>query len=389
MDKVGIIAAMASTSPNVAFNAHLLAGGATYRSAGISVYIAGLLRHLGTTPDALRYHILLGDGDLPDGVTLPFTRSRFSTRDPRRRIVWEQVMLPIVLRRLGADLCHGPAFAGALLTRCPQVITIHDLSFLRHPEFFRRGNRTYLSLISRLSCRRAAGVIAVSDFTAREAMSLLALREKHVTTVYSGVAPRFRVLPEADVTHFRKIKGLPERFILYLGTLEPRKNLARLVRSFALARDPDLHLVIAGGRGWAYDDVFEEVERQSLGQAVHFAGYVPAGEQALWYNAAHAFAYVSTYEGFGLPVLEALACGVPTVTSSTTSLLEAGGECVLAVSPDDDAEIAAALRRVTTDADLRDRLRTGGLARVGTFSWEETARRTEAVYQAVLNGSPA
>ena len=376
---------MSSYSPLVAFNAHLLAGDTSYRSAGISVYIASLLQHLETASRNLRFQILLGDGVLPNGVSIPVTRSRVSTRSPWRRILWEQTVLPLVVQRLGASLLHGPAFSGPLLSSCPQVITVPDLSFLRHPEFFRTGNRLYLSMITGLTCRRSAAVIAISDFTAREVVALLGVPSERVITIYPGVAPRFRPIPEADVARFRAEKGLPDRYILYLGTLEPRKNLIRLVRAYSRLRDPGLHLVLAGAQGWFYQGIFAEVERLGLKERVHFPGFVPAGEQAFWYNAARVFAYVSAYEGFGMPVVEALACGVPTVTASTTSLPEAGGQSVIAVPPDDEAAIADALDRVASDNSLRGEMRDRGIAHAASFTWEETAIRTTTVYRQVVD----
>ncbi|MBN1249700.1 MAG: glycosyltransferase family 4 protein [Anaerolineae bacterium] len=376
---------MSPHSPLVAFNAHLLSGDASYRSAGISVYIANLIQHIGTELDGLRFQILLGDGMLPDGAAAPVLRSRLSTAHPWRRILWEQLALPAVLRRLGADLLHGPAFAGPLITACPQVITVHDLSFLRHPEFFRAANRVYLRAITGPSCRRAAAVIAVSEFTARETVALLGVQADRVTRVYHGVAPRFRPLPEEEVAAFRAHKGLPERFILFLGTLEPRKNLLQLIRAYSRLNDSTLHLVLAGAQGWYYEDIYAEVQRLGLESHVHFPGFVSVEEQPFWYNAAHVFAYVSTYEGFGMPVLEALACGVPAVTASTTALPEAGGAGALAVPPDDVAALADGLHQVATDGALRADLRQRGLAHAARFSWSRTAAETLRVYRRVLS----
>jgi glycosyltransferase involved in cell wall biosynthesis len=373
--------------PLVAFNAHLLAGDASYRSAGISVYIANLLQHLGQIDADFRFQVLLGDGVIPDDVSLPVTRARFSTRRPGRRIVWEQIILPRVLRRLGAGLLHAPAFVGPLMGSCRQVITVHDLSFLRYPEFFRPGNRLYLRTMTGVACRRADAVIAVSDFTAREVVELLGVGAGRVTTIYHGLAPRFRPLPEEDVARFRQEGGLPDRFVLFMGTLEPRKNLVQLVRAFARLQDPDLHLMLVGARGWYYESVFAEVERLGLADRVHFPGYVPAETQAFWYNAAHAFAYVSVYEGFGMPVLEALACGVPTLTSSTTSLPEVGGDAVVTAPPGDESALVESLDRVIHDVALRTQLRQQGMRRAASFSWDKAASQTADVYRSVLGMS--
>ena len=376
--------------PLVAVNAHLLSAGDSYRSAGIAVYVTNLLRGLAALDSDLRYQALLGDKRLsPTGFDLPVRFSRVSTVRPTVRILWEQCVLPGVLRRLGVDVLHAAAFVGPVLSSCPQVITVHDLSFLRHPEFFRRGNRLYLGTFTGIACRRAAAVIAVSQFTAREAQKLLRVPAARVHTIYHGIDPRFRPLPPAAVTAFRQKMQLPDRFVLYLGTLEPRKNLTQLVRAFARLRDPGVHLVLAGGRGWLYEEIFAEVERLGLGARVHFPGFVPAETQALWYNAAEAFAYISHYEGFGFPVAEALACGIPTLATATTSLPEAGGDGVLLIEPDTDtaaaeAAIADGLHRLLTDAPLRAELRQRGLAHAARFTWAETARQTEALYRRVL-----
>lgn len=370
----------------VAINAHLLSAGDSYRSAGIAVYVANLLHHLAHTVNGLEYCMLLGDKQVAaEGFYPPAIFSRIPTGRPTVRILWEQSVLPWVLRRINADLLHAPAFVGPLLSPCPQVITVHDLSFLRYPEFFRRGNRLYLQTFTGIACRRAAAVIAVSNFTASEVQTLLRVPAAQVHTIYHGVDPRFRPLPRKEVDAFRRAMQLPERFVLYLGTLEPRKNLPQLVRAFARLRDPDLHLVLAGGRGWLYEEVFAEVERLGLGARVHFPGYVAAEAQALWYNAAEAFAYISRYEGFGFPVLEALACGIPTLTAAKTSLPEAGGDGVLMVAPDDETAVTEGLQRLLTDAALRTELRQRGLAHAAHFSWPETARQTAALYRQVLD----
>ncbi len=370
----------------IALNAHLLTAADSYRSAGIAVYVMNLLRHLADVNDGLEYRVLLGDPGLAaEDFNLPVLFSRVPTTRPTVRVIWEQSILPWVLRQLDAALLHAPAFVGPLLSPCPQVITVHDLSFLRHPKFFRRGNRLYLQTFTGIACRRAAAVIAVSNFTAGEVRTLLRVPAERVHIIYHGVDPRFRPLPLQEVATFRRAMQLPERFVLYLGTLEPRKNLPQLVRAFARLRDPDLHLVLAGGRGWLYEEVYAEVERLGLGARVHFPGFVAAEAQALWYNAAAAFVYISHYEGFGLPVVEALACGVPTLAAARTSLPEAAGDGALLVTPDDETAVVEGLHRLLTDAALRDALRQRGLAHAARFSWEETARQTAALYRHILS----
>ena len=372
-------------SPLVVFNAHLLSGDASYRSAGISVYIANLLQQFALGDRGIRLQVLLGRGTLSEEVDLPVLRARMPTSRPWQRIAWEQTALPVLARRLGADVLHAPAFVGPLFAPCPQVITVHDLSFLRYPRMFRTGNRLYLGAMTGVACRRAGAVIAVSDFTAQEVVKLLKVPKERVFSVHHGVAPRFRPLPEDSVARFRRAHNLPDRFILYLGTLEPRKNLIRLVRAFSRLKDPGLHLVLAGAQGWFYEDVLNEVDRLGISDRVLFPGFVPVADQTFWYNAACAFAYVSVYEGFGMPVVEALACGTPTVTSSTTSLPEAGGAGVLAVPPENEDAIVEALHAIVSDESLRCGLRERGIAHAAGFSWDATARQTLDVYRSAID----
>lgn len=410
---------------HVAINAHLLSGRAWYRSAGVHQYIHHLLRYLeqrgaDETDGAgeyarLRYTVLLGEGVLPPDVAdggetadeyireyiprLPVLRSRWPTSRAPVRVVWEQVVQPWVLRRIGADLVHGPAFVGPVLAPCPAVVTIHDLSFLRFPALFRPANRLYLAVLTRLSARRARRLIAVSAETAGETTRLLGVPPERIDVVYHGVDPMFHPLPAGEVASFRQRRGLPERFVLFVGTLEPRKNLVRLVEAFArigggggaVGDRPQLRarLVLAGGKGWLYDELFARVEALGLGEQVTFPGYVASDELPLWYNAATALAYPSIYEGFGLPVLEAQACGTPVLTSNVSSLPEAAGEAALMVDPYDVEALAAGLHRLLVDEPLRHELRERGLVHAGQFSWPRAAQETVRVYRRALSEAPA
>lgn len=379
----------------VGLNAHLLSLTPTYRGAGINGYIHQLLRRLpeetGELAPALRlrYQAFLYDRAFEAPAGLHVHRSRWNTRSPWRRIAWEQTRLAVLSRDL--DLLHGLAFAAPLASRCPTVVTVHDLSFLRFPEAFRRANRTYLAWITRLSTRRAARVIAVSESTRRDVIDLCGVPEARVVTVPNGVDEQYCPAEPAAVAEFRRRKGLPERFLLYLGTLEPRKNLEALIAAYA--RLPERagagrpKLVIAGGKGWFFETIFARVAELGLADDVLFPGYVPAAELPWWYRAAELFVYPSRFEGFGLPVLEAMACGTPVVTTTASSLPEVAGDAALLVDPDDTAGLTAALSRVLTDAALRADLGEAGLRQAARFSWARTAAQTAQVYRAILGAS--
>ena len=380
---------MNDSRPHIGLNAYLLSGAAGYRSAGIHGYITELLQRLPSADAGIRYTAFSGQSASSWVRTMPARSTRWPTERPVPRIVWEQVFLPGVCARERLDLLHGLAFVSPLLCPCPTVITVHDLSFALFPEFFRGPNGMYLRLFTRSACRRAAKIIAVSENTRADVMRLYGVSGERVVAIPHGVSPAFHPRPAAQVAEFRRTRGLPDHFILFVGTLEPRKNLVKLIEAFSnlTCRIPNTQLVLIGGKGWYYDQIFATIERMNLKDRVFLAGYVPNEDLPLWYNAADVFAFPSRYEGFGLPVLEAMACGTPTVTSTASSLPKVAGDAALTVPPDDVDALSTALHRALTDGALRQELSSKGLARAATFTWEETARCTVAVYRQAL--SPA
>ena len=369
----------------VGLNAHLLSLTATYRGAGINGYIYQLLRHLPAADAALHYVAYLHDPGFEPSIGLEVRRSRWDTRSPWRRILWEQARLATQTR--GLDLLHGLAFAAPMLAACPTVITVHDLSFLRFPGAFRLPNRLYLSLFTRISTHRAARVIAVSESTRRDVIGLCGVPGERVTAIPNGVTEAFSPADPAAVAEFRARRGLPERFILFLGTLEPRKNLVRLLDAYAAwrraSREP-VSLVLAGGKGWFYETIFARVTELGIEDSVIFPGFVPGDELPWWYRAAECFVYPSLFEGFGLPVLEAMACGTPTITSRASSLPEVAGDAALMVDPENADELTEALARVLSEPGLASELRAAGPRQAARFSWMRTATETAAVYRDVL-----
>ena len=380
---------------HIGLNAHLLSLAETYRGAGINWYIHNLLTHLPRVDRDNRYTAFLGDGRFTSsGLALQL--SRLPTSRPVVRILWEQVVQPFALRKERVDLLHALAFVTPLLSPCPSVVTIYDLSFLLYPDSFKRFKRFYLGLFTRLSARRARRIIAISESTKRDVVRLLGVPPEKVEVVYCGIDEAFHPLaplsPQSwgergEVDAFRSKRGLPERFILFVGTIEPRKNVTRLIEAFASLRPCDfanLKLVIGGAKGWFYQDVFARVEELGLEGEVMFPGYIPVSELPLWYNAAELFVYPSLYEGFGLPLLEAMACGTPVVTANTSSLPEVVGEAGLTVDPLDVAGLAEAMRRVLDDEALRQEMRKRGLQRAKGFSWTKTAQETVQVYRRAM-----
>lgn len=381
--------------PRIGLNAHLLSLTDSYRGAGINGYIHQLLRHLPAgeqdAAPALDYVAYLREPRFAPPPGLTVVRSQWRTDSPWRRIAWEQTRLAMLSR--GLALLHGLAFALPLACACPAVVTVHDLSFFRYPQAFRRPQRAYLRWITRAAVRTAARVIAVSESTRRDVIALCGASAERVVVVPNGVTGEFCPADAAETAAFRRRKGLPERFILFVGTLEPRKNLERLIEAYARligrrsAANAAPALVIVGGRGWFYETIFARVARLGLTDRVLFPGFVPADELPWWYRAAELFVYPSLFEGFGLPVLEAMACGAPTITSNVSALPEVAGDAALMVAPDDTEVLVEAMARVLGEPALAAQLRAAGLRQAARFSWLRTARETAAVYRAVLGAT--
>ncbi|MCI0476193.1 MAG: glycosyltransferase family 4 protein, partial [Anaerolineales bacterium] len=302
----------------IGLNAHLLNLSGNYRSAGISWYIYHLVQHLEPTPD-LAYTLFLND-PRARFANCALARSRLPTDKPIVRIFWEQFIQPIELRRAKINLLHALAFAGPKLISIPWIATIYDLSFMRYPESFHPLNRIYLTWAVRHAVQRAHHLIAISERTKRDLIDLFGAAPERVSVIYCGTDPAF--VPATDraaLDAWRAQRGVPEKMILFVGTLEPRKNVARLIRAFArakrAARLPH-KLVLIGARGWKYAEVDETIARENIADDVIFVGYVSQDELPRWYQAADLFVYPSLYEGFGMPPLDALASGTPVVTSN-------------------------------------------------------------------------
>jgi len=386
-----VIVGRSEKPAHIALNAQLLSLASSYRSAGISWYIYHLLQSLPAVAEGARFTAFTGEKSWRAPAGMDVARTRWPTQHPVARIVWEQTVQPLALARRGVDLLHALAYVSPAAWAGPTVITVLDLSFMLYPERFRPLNRLYLRVFTRLSARRARRVIAISENTRRDAVRLLGLDAAKVQTVYCGVSPAFQPQGAQDVEAFRRRKGLPARFILFLGTLEPRKNIVGLLEAYAglrgrwgARRGGAPPLVIAGAKGWYYEEVFKKAQQLALQSDVRFVGFAPAEELPLWYSAADLFVYPSLYEGFGLPVLEAMACGAPVITSNCSSLPEVVGPAGLMVDPTDSAALTEAMWRILTDEERRAALGEEGRRRAAQFSWERTALETVAVYRQVL-----
>lgn len=304
--------------------------------------------------------------------------------------LWMQVALPRRLARLRPDLLHSTAFVAPVVSPCPVVVSIHDTTYLTQPHSRLWG--VYTRLFTALATRRAAAILTLSESSKRDIVRHYHVPADRVAVVPLGVHPRFYPMnrPEAHVT-LQARYGLSAPFILFVGALEVRKNIPVLLRAFAelkrTAVGQPYCLVIVGKPGGAWAEIQRTVDELALRRDVVFLGHVPTDDLPLFYSGAEVFAFPSLYEGFGIPVIEAMACATPVVTSNVSSLPEVGGEAALYVDPNDAAALAVALARVVGDPALRQALVEKGLARAPLFTWERVAEATGQVYAQVRQGS--
>lgn len=308
----------------------------------------------------------------------------------RRR--WWTIGLPLYVRQKKLTLFHGTNYNLPLWQRCPTVVTIHDLSLLlhadTHQEHLVRRARMRLPTMTRVATR----IITDSESVKREICTHLGVAPEKITAV--PLAPRrsFRPVSEAQAETVRRRLGVEDEFILFVGTVEPRKNLLTLVRAFdELLRTTDLRpqLVIAGGKGWLTEELFAHVEQSAITERILFTGYVSDEDLCALYSSCRVSVYPSLYEGFGLPPLEAMACGAPVITSRIPVIMETVGTAARLIEPSDARELTGALVELLTNADARAHLSRAGLQRAAEFTWERTAERTLEVYRAALGPSRA
>jgi glycosyltransferase involved in cell wall biosynthesis len=393
MNDEGAAEAMGNDTVRVAINAQLVSFDDSYRNAGISRYIFTLLEGLAALDAGQEYTAFMHPKDADRASDSPLARAahlrllapaRWSADGPVRRIAWEQFALPGTLRTLGIDVFHAPANVLPARLPCPSVVTVHDLAFMRYPQFFRPARRLYQRRLTARSVARATHVVAVSESTKRDLIELMRVPEERLHVIYPGIAADFQPVGDPKIlASFRAKHGLPERYLLYLGTLEPRKNLLTLVEAYArlhgqMADAPPL--LLAGAKGWYYEPLFSRVRALGLERFVVFPGYVARDEQPLWYAGAELFVFPSLYEGFGLPVVEALACGTPTITSNVSSLPEVAGDVAWQVDPRSAEALARLMREVLADGAARDRMARAGPAWARQFSITRMARAYATLY---------
>src|SRR5262245_23642436 len=364
----------------IAFDGTTLRSGRT----GVGYYTEHLLEHLASQPGIDELVVVSNRPVETTTALAPHVKVAVSSwRLPR--LVWMQTGAPRALKRLGAEVAHFTNGMIPVLSPIPTVVTIHDMSLTIHPRFHPPRRVLLNRPLVDIAARRADAIITVSQSAKRDITRLYGLPPERVHVVHEAAAPSFRRIGDpAELQRVRQRYQLAARLVLYVGTIEPRKNLPTLIEGFARrhrAGDLPHQLVCAGPYGWLSGDIEERIDRLQIGDAIRFTGYVPFDDLPALYNLAEMFVFPSVYEGFGLPVIEAMACGTPVITGHVAALEEVGGNSVCHVEHLDADSLGEAMASLANDAERRRRLTSLGLERARAFSWDRAARETLEVYR--------
>lgn len=360
------------------------------QQGGNETYIRGVIRALAEMDGQNRYTIFLAEPaaaeEWRDGFVRQFPNFEVRLLSKPTPLVRVPLALAFELRRRPVDVLHvqytAPPFCPA-----PVVATIHDLAFEHMPETFTRRGSMQLKLTVRRTAQRAARIATVSEYSRQDLLRTYKLSPEKVAVTYNGIESHFTPQTESpdEASDIRRHFGISRDFLLAVGSLQPRKNLVRLIRAYAKLRAEHSgfapQLVIVGRKLWLADEIFAEVRRQRWAEDVILTGYVADADLAQLYRTATAFVYPSLFEGFGLPPVEAMACGTPVVTSNVSSLPEVVGDAALLIDPCDDQALAAALLQIVNDQPLRAKLREQGIIQAGKFTWRAAAEKTLQLYR--------
>jgi glycosyltransferase involved in cell wall biosynthesis len=364
---------------------------AATQGAGIGRYTRELMHALLALPADNRYSFFYASRNRIDDSKIQNLKSkihRLPFHDKWLMRIWHRLRIPIPVELIvgQVDLFHSPDFTlPPTLPGVPTLLTVHDLSFIRDPDSAWPSLRAFLNKAVPRSVKRATHVLADSQATKADLIELFGTPAEKITVLYSGVEARFApVRDQAEIDRVCAKYQLPRPFILSVGTLQPRKNYGRLIEAVGLIASTMLHhLVITGGKGWMYETIFEQVKQSGLEGRVHFPGFVDDADLPALYSVADLFALVSLYEGFGLPLLEAMACGTPVIGSNVSSLPEVIGEVGAQVDPRSVDDIARALRQMIDRPELRARSIGMGVERAKLFTWDKAARELLTIYDQV------
>jgi glycosyltransferase involved in cell wall biosynthesis len=373
----------------IGFNAQLLSLSQDYRTTGIGLYIKNLLLEFHKQNKKIN---LYSSEKLTKEIFEHFENKicKLNTKEPVTRILWEQLISPLHYGLNKIDLIHCPMHVIPLMkaSKLKTVATVHDLANFKFPQFYTNSKQKYLTTLTKLSAKRADHLIAVSQNTKQDLIELLGIEESKISVVHNGLNLDSPPLNEDEFQKFKQKHALPNKYLLFVGTLEPRKNIEGLLDALihlAQQKSKTYPLVIAGPKGWLYENIEKKIKKYQEISRVIITGYLQDPELVSLYQNAHLFIYPSFYEGFGFPVLEAMANSAPVICSNNSSLPEVGGKAVAYIDPKSPENIAENIENLFHNENERKKMITAGLAQAKKFSWEKAAEETFKIYRKIAN----
>jgi glycosyltransferase involved in cell wall biosynthesis len=356
--------------------------------AGLGQYVSNLARSLSEV-DRENQYFIFARPKIQSELKIKSSNFQFvNINQPYRplRLAWEQYGLPLQVKRRGIDILHSPHYTMPVIPSCKTVVTFHDMTYKLHPELHRPFHRHFFPRMMNWSARHADQLITVSESTRTDAIRLIGVDPNKVTSIPLAASEQYRQLQASDVKETcARYNLIPGQFLCYVGVLEPRKDVPLLIKAYSKIADSinGMPLVIIGKKGWMFDEIFRQITDLGLEKQIKIPGYVSTSDLVGLYNGAKVFVYPSRYEGFGLPILEAMQCGTPVITTNISSMPEVAGGAAVLITPGNVDELVAAMRKVLTDPGLAESLSRKGIARASDFSWRRCARETLQVYKTV------
>lgn len=356
--------------------------------AGMGNYIYHLIHNLALLDKKNHYHIFVSDRNkkffkLKQENFRVINIGKIVTKKCAR-LIWEQLFLPAYIKKHRIDILHSPGFVLPFLSRTKNILTIADMTFITHPKVHTLLKRMYFGFLMPYSIKKADKVIAISESTRRDILGTVKVDPEKIGVTHLAVGRKFKALnKEKCRKHIKDKYKIDSPFVLFVGMIEPRKNLKRIFHAFTqLKEDTKMphKLVVVGKKGWMYKELFNMVKELGIKKEITFTGYVPDEELVRFYNAADTFVYTCLYEGFGIPILEAMACGCPVITSNISSMPEVAGDAAILVNPQKTGEIACAMKKIINDKELQKRMQRKSRLQCSKFSWKQTASKTLLFY---------
>ncbi len=364
------------------------------QKVGVGVYALNLVKQIAKLDLENSYYILVQDDEhsLDSSERNNFKLINIQSKIFRKvifRLLLEQWLIPYIIIKKKIDIVHSLHYSFPLITfRAKKVVTIHDMTFFKFPKYHQIIKRYYFSFFIHLVARMADKVISLSESTLRDFISLTSARKDKVSVVHLGVDWATSSFPRERAELVKKKYGIDGKYLLFVGMIEPRKNVGNLILAYdkLLKVNKDYHLVIVGKKGWGYRKVFNLIDDLRLHDRITFTGFVEEEDKPFIIRDAKIFVYPSMYEGFGIPVLEALSLGIPTITSNVSSLPEITGGAALLVDPANVDELYLGIKRLLEDETLYQELKKKAVLQARKFSWMKTAQKTIELYRCVAGG---